>query len=102
MSIDHEDLGEHAPERRKKEDRSQPLIKRQCPRSQDQWLGLIAGIENAQNLKILEWVAIETTIFPKRHVAIGSELRGEKWCGLKPLLATLQMCLREVMDQGNI
>jgi hypothetical protein len=53
-------------------------------------VSLIVGTESAWTLKILERAAIETTVLPKGYVAIGSELRGEKRCGLKPLLATPQ------------
>jgi hypothetical protein len=56
------------------------------PNIEDQWSHLIAGPRSAWNLKFLERVAIETTVLPKGHVVIGSELLGEKRCGLKPLL----------------
>jgi hypothetical protein len=72
--------------------RSQSSIKRHCPRSQDRRSRLIAGTESDRTLKILERAAIETTVLPKGYVATGSELRGEKQCGLKPLLATPQSC----------
>jgi hypothetical protein len=59
--------------------------------------------ESAQTLKLLERAAIETTVLPKGHVVIDSELQGEKWCGLKPLLATPQSCvLHEVTSLGHM
>jgi hypothetical protein len=60
------------------------------PKIEYQWSRLIGGSEGAQNLNLLEQATIETTIFPKGHVVIDSELWGEKRCGLKPPLATLQ------------
>jgi hypothetical protein len=85
-------LGERIPGERegRKGGRSQPSVKRHHLRSQDRWSCLIAGTESDRTLKILERAAIETTVFPKGYVETGSELRGEKWCGLKPLLATPQ------------
>jgi hypothetical protein len=70
--------------------RSQRSVKKDRSRSQDIWSRLIAGTESDRTLKILERAAIETTVLPKGYVATGSELQGEKWCGLKPLLATPQ------------
>jgi hypothetical protein len=70
--------------------RSQSSVKRHHPRSQDRRSRLIAGTESDRTLKILERATIETTVLPKGYVATGSELRGEKRCGLKPLLATPQ------------
>jgi hypothetical protein len=75
-----------------KADRGQIVVIDQeaLPNIEDQWSRLIVGPESARTLKFLERAAIETTILPKGHVAVDSELRGEKQCGLKPLLVTLQ------------
>jgi len=53
-------------------------------------VALNCGAEGDWTLKILERATIETVVLPKGYMATGSELRGEKRCGLKWLLATRQ------------
>jgi hypothetical protein len=93
VSIDHGDIRGLDPERRKGRRQVSIVDQEVRPRSQDQWSSLIAGSEGDRDLKFLEWAATETTVLQKGHTSTDSELRGEKRCDLKPLLATLQSCV---------
>jgi hypothetical protein len=48
------------------------------------------GARKCSEFKILRAGPIETTILEKGYMEARGELQGEKWCGLKPLLAALQ------------
>jgi hypothetical protein len=66
-------------------------------------LGRIAGPEHTWILIFLEWVTIETMVSPKAYMELCSELRGEKWVGLKPPLDTPAIAyFHKVTAQGHM